>query len=234
MMSLLLLSLGIGAIPAFLEGHVLERPGWADDDANSTSVVDGSADDRAVREPSAITIGYIADAARNFPTAPVVVAERQRLSELGYRLVDIRLTGSSPDRIASALDRVDAVYLAGGSTFALLAALVESGARELVAERVRAGLPYIGLSAGAVVAGPSIEPASLMDDPADAAGLTELTGLALTDIVVVPHADGKLPPYPPELIAATIASYGGDHHLAPVRDDQALLIRDGLRILPSA
>lgn len=198
MTSLLLLSLGLGAVPAFLADHApTDRP---------------------------LTIGYVPDAARADATAPHVVAERDRLAALGHAVVDVRLTGADAGAVAGALDGVDALYVAGGSTFALLDALRTSGADEVVAERVRAGLPYIGLSAGSVVAGPSIEPVSLMDDPADAPGLTGLRGLGLTDAVVVPHADGKLPPYPLELIGRTLERYGSDHELVPLCDDEALLV----------
>lgn len=207
--SVLLLSLGLGAVPPFLAAHApAGRP---------------------------LTIGYVPDAARTDPEAPWAVAERERVAALGHAVVDVRLTGADARTVAAALDGVDVLYVAGGSTFALLDALRTSGADEVVVERVRGGLPYIGLSAGSIVAGPSVEPASLMDDPADAPGLTDLRGLGLTDAVVVPHADGKLPPYPLELIGRTIDRYGSDHELVPLRDDEALLITGpGWKVVASA
>jgi dipeptidase E len=207
--AILLLSLGLGAVPAFLADHA-----------------------PAGRR---LTIGYVPDAARAEPGAPWAVAERERLTALGHAVVDVRLTGADARTVAAALDGVDVLYVAGGSTFALLDALRTSGADAVVAERVPAGLPYIGLSAGSIVAGPSVEPASLMDDPADAPGLTDLSGLGLTDAVVVPHADGKLPPYPLELIGRTLERYGPDHELVPLCDDEALLITGpGWKVVESA
>jgi dipeptidase E len=44
------------------------------------------------------------------------------------------------------------------------------------------------------------------------------------DVVVVPHADGALPPYPPEVIEQTVERYGDAHRLVLLRDDQALLV----------
>jgi dipeptidase E len=207
--SLLLLSLGVGAVPAFLASHApAGRP---------------------------LTIGYVPDAARADAGAPWARAERERVAGLGHPVVDVRLTGTDVEALAVTLDGVDALYVAGGSTFALLDAFRTSGADRLVPERVRAGLPYIGLSAGSIVAGPSIEPASLMDDPADAPGLTDLRGLGLTDAVVVPHADGKLPPYPLELIGRTLDRYGSDHELVPLCDDEALLVTGpGWKVVASA
>lgn len=209
MTSVLLLSLGLGAVPPFLAAHApTDRP---------------------------LTIGYVPDAARPYADAPFVAAERERVAALGHAVVDIPLTGASAQEVAAALDGVDALYVAGGSTFALLDALRTSGADAVITERVRAGLPYIGLSAGSIVAGPSVEPASLMDDPADAPGLTDLRGLGLTDAVVVPHADGKLPPYPLDLIGRTLDRYGSDHELVPLCDDEALLITGpGWKVVESA
>ncbi|MCG7288345.1 Type 1 glutamine amidotransferase-like domain-containing protein [Cellulomonas sp. ACRRI] len=209
MPSLLLLSLGHGAVPAFLADHApADRP---------------------------LTIGYVPDAARAAADAPWAVAERDRVTALGHAVVDVRLTGATAQQVADALDGVDALYVAGGNTFALLDALRSSGADAVVAERVRRGLPYIGSSAGSIVAGPSAEPASLMDDPAEAPGLTDRRGLGLTDAVVVPHADGKLPPYPLELIGRTLDRYGSDHELVPLCDDEALLITGpGWKVVASA
>jgi dipeptidase E len=119
---------------------------------------------------------------------------------------------------------VDALWVAGGSTFALLDAVRGADAAEEIAARVQGGLLYIGSSAGSILAGPSVEPASVMDDPEDAPGLTDLRGLGLVDVVVVPHADGALPPYPPEVIEQTVERYGDAHRLVLLRDDQALLV----------
>ncbi len=136
---------------------------------------------------------------------------------------------------ASALDEIDALYVASGSTFGLLDALRANNARQAIVDRVRAGLPYIGASAGSIVAGPSIEPASLMDDPADAPGLEDYEGLRLIPSVVIPHADGQLPPYPAELIQRTLEQFGADHELIPLRDDQALIVdAEGSRVIASA
>jgi dipeptidase E len=170
------------------------------------------------------TIGYVPDAARADADAPFAVEERERVRALGHPVVDIVLTGSSRAQVADALDRVDALWVAGGSTFALLDAVRGADAAEEIAARVQGGLLYIGSSAGSILAGPSVEPASVMDDPEDAPGLTDLRGLGLVDVVVVPHADGALPPYPPEVIEQTVERYGDAHRLVLLRDDQALLV----------
>ena len=51
----------------------------------------------------------------------------------------------------------DAVFVGGGNTFRLLDALYRLGLLDELRERVRAGLPYLGVSAGCNVACPTIK-----------------------------------------------------------------------------
>jgi dipeptidase E len=206
---LLLLSYGTGAVPDFLAG-------------------------RTPRSPGGLRLGYISDAAAPYDGLDFVGEERARIDALGHDVTGIRVRELDADTLAALLDDLDAVYVAGGSTFALLDALRSNGTADVLAARVRAGLAYIGASAGSIVTGPSIAPASLMDDPADAPDLHDHTGLGLIEQVVIPHADGALPPYPPELIEQTVSTYGASHPLLLLHDDQALLVDDdGARVVPS-
>jgi dipeptidase E len=54
------------------------------------------------------------------------------------------------------LDRADAVFVGGGNTFRLLKTLYERNLLDALRERVRSGLPYIGCSAGTVIAAPTM------------------------------------------------------------------------------
>ena len=54
------------------------------------------------------------------------------------------------------LDRADAIFVGGGNTFRLLKKLYEHNLFHTIRERVRAGLRYVGSSAGSVVACPTI------------------------------------------------------------------------------
>lgn len=209
-MHLLLLSLGVGAVPGFIASHV-RRPA------------------------EEIRVGYVDDAARPYADEWFVAAEREQLAELGYSLTDITV-GDFDDAgsFDAVLEDVDALYVAGGNTFVLLAALRRHGCDEALLERVRQGLPYIGSSAGSIITGLSVEPLSLMDDPADALDLVDRAGLALVETVVIPHADGALPHYPSELIERIDRTYGAEYALTFVNDDQALLVEGAsVQLLPS-
>ncbi len=78
---------------------------------------------------------------------------RERFARMGLRLESVH---REPDP-AAAVARAEAFFVGGGNTFRLLAALHRFGLLEPLRERVRAGAPYIGSSAGSNVACPTIQ-----------------------------------------------------------------------------
>lgn len=77
---------------------------------------------------------------------------RARLERMGFALDSADET-SNPRRAART---AEAVFVGGGNTFRLLAALYELDLLEPIRSRVAEGMPYVGSSAGAIVAGPGI------------------------------------------------------------------------------
>ncbi len=61
-----------------------------------------------------------------------------------------------PDPVAAVM-KADGIFVGGGNTFRLLAALVRLGLLDPISERVRGGVPYLGVSAGCNVACPTIK-----------------------------------------------------------------------------
>lgn len=87
------------------------------------------------------------------------------------------------DAFAGTLERAEAVFVGGGNTYALLDRLGRSGLLEALRARVRAGLPYIGASAGSNVAGPNI----LTTNDWNVVGLGTFEALGLVPFNVNPH-----------------------------------------------
>lgn len=203
-MDMLLLSWGFGAAAEFLAPFAAATPDF--------------------------TVGYIGEAAGPYSGQGFVGEEKERLVALGHPVVDVAVAGRTADEFRADLERVHAVYVAGGNTFSLAAALAEHGAGAVLAERVRAGMPYIGCSAGSIVAGTSLEAATLMDDPTPWAGRD---GLGLVDLVYVPHADGTFGPYPLSLIADTVAKYGSQRLVLVGNDDALRVDEGGIRLVAS-
>ena len=77
---------------------------------------------------------------------------QQRFAKMGYELSSIH-TATDPKQ---ALHETDAVFIGGGNTFRLLKTLYDFDLLGPIRERVEAGMPYIGSSAGSNVAGPTI------------------------------------------------------------------------------
>src|SRR5256885_10753542 len=75
---------------------------------------------------------------------------RERFAREGIA-VDALTTGAEGRR---ALDGAEAVFVGGGNTFRLLATLQEADLLDPLGARVRAGMPYLGASAGTNLACP--------------------------------------------------------------------------------
>jgi len=77
---------------------------------------------------------------------------RPVFAEMGVELVSLHTAADPVQTLAS----VDAVAVGGGNSFLLTRALYRTGLMRAIGDRVKKGLPYLGWSAGANVACPSI------------------------------------------------------------------------------
>ena len=97
----------------------------------------------------------------------------------GLELVHIRWNA----RPLPALAGVEALFMGGGNTYALLMRLRRSGLLAAIRRRVRAGLPYVGASAGSNVAGPTI----LTTNDWNVVGIPRFEALGLVGFNINPH-----------------------------------------------
>ncbi len=77
---------------------------------------------------------------------------RERFAQMGYAMDSLHAVS---DR-ARALHEAKVILIGGGNTFRLLKTLYDFELVSIIRERVKAGMRYIGSSAGSNVAGPSI------------------------------------------------------------------------------
>ncbi len=77
---------------------------------------------------------------------------RQRLERMGYSLESLHEATDAPEAIA----RAEALFVGGGNTFRLLQALQNLSLLRPIRRRVEEGMPYIGSSAGSVIACPTV------------------------------------------------------------------------------
>lgn len=140
--------------------------------------------------------GFLGPAPRRVlfvPYAGVTTPADAYTAQVAERLarMDVACTGihREPDPDA-ALARADAVVVGGGNTFRLLATLQRSGLLARLRDRVREGLPYVGWSAGANLACPTIRTTNDMP-------VVEPDGFAALGLVpfqINPHYNNALPP----------------------------------------
>jgi dipeptidase E len=81
------------------------------------------------------------------------------------------------------LESVEAIFVGGGNTYALLRRLSESRLLGAIQERVHDGVPYIGSSAGSNVAGPTI----LTTNDWNVVALDRFEALGLVPFNINPH-----------------------------------------------
>jgi dipeptidase E len=120
-----------------------------------------------------VTAASLGDEAAYFENA------RTALAVVGLPATHVRWN----DRPLEALASVDALFVGGGNTYALLKRVREAGLLEPIRARVRAGMPYIGSSAGSNLAGPTI----LTTNDWNVVGLTAFDALGLVPFNINPH-----------------------------------------------
>jgi dipeptidase E len=82
-----------------------------------------------------------------------VVMARQRLKAMGYGLDSVHEATDPKQSVAAA----EAVFIGGGNTFRLLKSLYDFGLLGPIRRKVSEGMPYLGSSAGSIVAGPTLK-----------------------------------------------------------------------------
>jgi dipeptidase E len=97
----------------------------------------------------------------------------------GFEVLHLRWNDHPLDTLA----RAEAVFMGGGNTYALLKRLRGSGLLDAIGQRVRAGMPYVGASAGSNVAGPTI----LTTNDWNVVALDRFDALGLVPFNVNPH-----------------------------------------------
>jgi dipeptidase E len=90
------------------------------------------------------TVAFVPFALRG----PYTEKVRERMGQMGFGVTEVRSRKE--------IETAEAIFIGGGNSFRLLKRMYETELLEPIRERLRAGVPYIGSSAGTNVATPSI------------------------------------------------------------------------------
>jgi dipeptidase E len=145
------------------------------------------------KAPEDITFALIENAADVVPNAKDWLGGfRAMLRNNGYQLepIDLRNWKGKQTALRQKLANKDVIWIGGGHIYYLRWILKDTGADDAIKELVSLGKIYAGWSAGALIAGPTIQYFETMDNPE---GLPEVItdGLHLTNVVPVPHYDNR-------------------------------------------
>lgn len=142
-----------------------------------------------------ITDFFSPDVLKGKPLLFVPYARPDAMTEKAYfDLVKTRLKGMDIDVVcapedgkitAELLNSVGGVFVGGGHTFTLLDKLQEHGGLEAIREAVNNGLPYMGSSAGTVIASPTIKTTN--DMCGQKKDIIDTRSLGLINFQINPH-----------------------------------------------
>lgn len=169
------------------------------------------------------TVAFIPTAADPYEDKHFMEDDRKKLVESGFNVIDIDLKEKTKNQLSYELKDADIIFVAGGNTFYLLDKVQKSGFDKLVKTLVQKGVIYIGSSAGAILAGPSIEPFKTLDDPSKVQNLKSFKGLNLVNFVVLPHFGKEKYKAKHQNI---MNKYSKKFKLLPITDLQAVVVDD--------
>lgn len=109
---------------------------------------------------------------------------QKRFAEMGFYLESIEDNLRGP---VEAIQKAQAIYVGGGNTFDLLQKLYTTGALAPLRDRIKEGIPYLGVSAGTVIAGMNM--CSTNDNPKP---MVSMDALQILPFCIKPHYQDKV------------------------------------------
>lgn len=153
--------------------------------------------------------------------SPYWATVHQNLESQGSIVDDLDIEGLSEVALKSILNEYQAVFINGGNVFYLLKAMRACNFEKVLRELLPTGFIYMGASAGAYVACPTIEVAA-WDTSRNTFGLTDYSAFNFVPYVIKAH-------YRPDLL--DLVQEKSKKMIYPLRilnDDQAILVKDGI------
>ena len=147
--------------------------------------------------------------------------DRKAFEKLGLIIEELEVSTATTEEIATALERNDYIFISGGNTFYLMQELKKKGADKLLIEQINNGKLYIGTSAGSIIASPTIEFVSDMDETKKVPELTDYSGLHLVDFYFLPHYLNF--PYK-EATQKIVNDYSQKIDLRPISNNQVITV----------
>ena len=163
-------------------------------------------------------LAYITTASKGVDDVQYLIWRKEEMERVGIDYEEIDIEGKDTDELRNILGDRNTVYVEGGNAFYLLKAVRESGFDVIIKELLEKGVIYIGSSAGAYIACPTIEMATWELKQKDRFGVTDLTALNLVPFLVTAH-------YVPEMKDVLRSKISKTEYPTKIlRDGQAILV----------
>jgi len=145
--------------------------------------------------------------------------DRQQLLELDFKLTELDLRKENKESLKEKLKNIDIIFVEGGNTFYLLKYVRESGFDKVIKPLLKKKVIYVGVSAGSIIAGLSIDSAGWKHADRNIVNLKDLTGLKLVSFVITPHTDKT------NIEAIKKCANRANYPVVALSDKQAVLIK---------
>ena len=155
------------------------------------------------------------------------VALADLFTSLGFEPVpiDLREYEGKAEELATQLRTCKLIWCSGGNSFWLRYVMKTSGFGQIIKELLSEGIVYGGWSAAVVVAGPSLHPIELMDEPEKAPEII-YEGLDLIDYFIWPHWDTEK--YTRLQKEASKRMEQLPYECKQIKDGEVLIVQDGV------
>lgn len=143
---------------------------------------------------------------------------KKQFQEMGFTKIDFIDLETDPSTDFSSYG---IIYVCGGNTFKLLKFAREANFKTTIENLLGRDGVYVGVSAGSIIVGPSINIANEIEPDLNDMELKDLIGLGISNLIILPH-------FSPEMESATVdfeKKYGVT--VERLNNSQAILIEKG-------
>jgi len=172
------------------------------------------------KKPEKTRVCFIATASDLEKDKKYVEKDKERLSELGFKVTELDLKQENEKSLNNKLGKFDVIFVEGGNTFYLLKCVRESGFDEAIRLFLDKGGIYVGVSAGSIIAGLNIESAGWKHADRNIVKLKNLVGLKLVPLVISPHTDDS------NIDAIEKCAKRASYTTVALTDKQAILVKN--------
>ncbi|MEK6964196.1 MAG: Type 1 glutamine amidotransferase-like domain-containing protein [Nanoarchaeota archaeon] len=173
------------------------------------------------KKPKDCKVAFIPTAADPEEDKTYVHLMIDQLKEIGFQVEEVDLKTCQLEELFGRLSFCDVIYTNGGNTFYLLDWIRKSGFDRFIEPLLGMGKIYLGVSAGSIIAGPSIEVAGWKNIDTDVVGLKDLSAMNLVPFMIFPHYGER------HCALIEKESKKTKYPIVALTDQQAIVVKDG-------